>query len=222
MRSGHSTRPSIAPRQRLYFGCAHSIPITRKPHDSNHRRSNRRTTARCRGNAAGKRREGPVPPGQHRGGSAGRRWSPASLISPTGAAICGRPGTAGPPATSRSRPARSARTDCARATRSTAPSPSTQRHEQRKRQRRRQRFQQRAAGQGDRPADVTAVNGLPPDEARNVATSTTSPPSTRISGSASKTATPPPPRASSTWSPRSARASAASSSPRPRRARPPS
>jgi hypothetical protein len=39
-RSGHSKRPSISPRQQLYFGCAHSTSIARKSHDSNHRRSN--------------------------------------------------------------------------------------------------------------------------------------------------------------------------------------
>ena len=69
-------------------------------------------------------------------------------------------------------------------------------------------------------ADVTAVNGLPLDQARAVVTSTTSPRSTPTSGFASKTATPPPRRGSSTSSPPSARDSAASSSPRPRRARP--
>ena len=99
------------------------------------------------------------------------RWSPASSISPTGAATCGQPGTGGPRPTFRSRPARSARTDCARATRSTASSPSTPAASGKTTGTGKTGGNGSGSRSGQRArqaglAEVTAVNGLPLDEAR--------------------------------------------------------
>ena len=162
---GRRPRPAV----QLYFGCAHSTSMTRKPHDSNHRRSNRKTTARFRGNATRKRRDGAVPPRQHRHGGSGhaglrhRRSHRRARLPADGRvpAVRGRP-----PA--HRRPGPRVRTAQGRPDR---------RHRRRQRQRQAGEAGGQAGsggtggGNGQRArtaglAGVTAVNGLPPDEAR--------------------------------------------------------
>jgi len=75
------------------------------------------------------------------------------------------------------------------------------------------------AGNGKTLSSVESVSGIPAEQARQRRHFDDLTPSTRTSGSASKTATPPPPHGSSTWSPPSVRASAVLSWPRLKRAR---